>query len=360
MSTFPETLPTHSISQPTAPAYTLFDSRSVALATFFGTPAAGATLMAVNDRRLGRAGRALTILILGIAVTAAAILVGWNIPQAGASILALLLMFGMARIALSVQGKAVTDHAARGGKLASKWAAFAVGIAWLVVLFAIVYTSLYLPAYRFEHGPKVVMGSKDEVYYTGTATESEAQALGNILKSNGYFSDKGVTVLLDKSATATVVSFVVKPGIWDQPDMVASFDEMGREIAPVVGGFPIQVRLINKERDLKNTTIVGKVDAANDHVYYMGSATDAQAHALATALTADGFFDGSGTDVFLSRQSDATALSFVVKDGAWDDPAMVASFEKIAREVAPSVGGLPIHLHLSNTNLDVKKDELLK
>jgi hypothetical protein len=49
----------------------------------------------------------------------------------------------------------------------------------------------------------------------------------------------------------------------------------------------------------------------------------------------------------------------VVKDGAWDDAGMVASFEKIARDVAPTVGGVPLHLHFDNTNLDVKKDMAL-
>ena len=114
--------------------------------------------------------------------------------------------------------------------------------------------------------------------------------------------------------------------------------------------------MIDKKRDVKNQTSVGQVSSGNDHVYFMGTATDTQARALAKALTADGFFDGTGIDVFFSRQSDGTALSFVVKDGAWDDAGMVASFEKIARDVAPTVGGVPLHLHFDNTNLDVKKD----
>lgn len=356
MSTIPETLPSTAIPPPHPSAYALFDSQSVALATFFGTPVAGATLMAVNDRRLGRAGRASTLLIVGIVLTAAAILIGWNIPSGASAVIGLLLMFGMQRVAASVQGSAVKDHVGRGGRLGSKWAAFGVGIAFFVVLFGIVFVALYLPEYKFEHGPKVVVGTKDEVYYTGSATQTEAQSLGNVLKSNGYFSDKGVTVLLDKSPGGTVVSFVAKEGSWNQPDLVASFDEMGREIAPGVGGFPIKVRLITKERDVKSETVVGQVSTGNDHVYYMGNATEAQGRALAKALTTDGFFEGKGIDVFLSKQSDGTTLSFVVGDGVWDDASMVSSFEKIARDVAPSIGGLPILLHLDNTNLEVKKD----
>jgi len=140
---------------------------------------------------------------------------------------------------------------------------------------------------------------------------------------------------------------------------VAGFDEIARAVAPSIGGFPIAVRLVNKERDVKNTTTVGKVTFGNDHIYYLGLATQAQAQALGQVLKTDGFFVDKGFDVFLSKQSDGTSLAFVVADGAWDDPAMVASFEKIARDAAPAVGGLPIHLHMVNSTLEVKKDEAL-
>jgi len=269
------------------------------------------------------------------------------------------LVIAMQRIAISMQGAAVKDHLLRGGKLGSKWAAFGVGMAYLTAIFAVAFVAVFIPAYKAGNGPKVVVGTKDEVYYSGTATQADAQALGNSLKATGYFADNGVTVLLDKGPSGTIVSFVVKEGIWDKPDMVSSFDEIGREIAPAVGGFPIQVRLLNKAREVKKETTVGKFSAGNDHIYYLGAATESQARALADALKTEGFFEGKGSDVFLSKQSDGTTLSFVVGDGVWDDPALVASFEKIARQAAPAIGGLPIRLHLENTSLEVKKDEPL-
>ena len=360
MSTISQQLPETTIPQPQAPAYTLFDAQAIGLATFFGTPAAGATLMLVNDNRLGRSGHGATTLILAIAVTALVILVGWNIPQGFSAPIALLLVFAMRHIATAMQGTAVKDHMERGGLLGSKWRAFTVGMAYFVAIFGTAFFAVFLPAYKLDHGPKVVVGSKDEIYYSGSATQAEAVALGKDLKATGYLSDSGVTVMLDKGQDGTVVSFVVKEGIWDKPDMVASFDEIGREVAPVLGGFPIKVRLMDKNRNIKHESGVGKVDAGNDHIYYMGAASAAQAHALAEALKTAGFFGSKGADVFLSKQSDGTALSFVVGDGIWDDPAMIASFEKIARDVAPAIGGLPIRLRLENTSLEVKKDEALK
>lgn len=52
-------------------------------------------------------------------------------------------------------------------------------------------------------------------------------------------------------------------------------------------------------------------------------------------------------------------LAFVVGAGVWDDPALVAGFEKIARQAAPAVGGLPLRLRLVDTSLEIKKDEVL-
>jgi hypothetical protein len=338
-----------------APAYTLFDANAVALATFLGTPVAGATLMLVNDKRLGRAGRGILTLILTVAVTALVVFLGWNIPRGGSSIFAVLMIVGMRLLSGKLQGAAMAEHLQRGGRLGSQWAAAGVGLVFLAVFVGVVFAVV-----SANQGTKVLVGTKDEVYYSGTATAADATALGNALKGDGYFTDRGVTVALDKEASGPIVSFVIKEGAWEQPDTVATFDEIGRQVAPLVGGFPIKVRLQNKEREVKNESTVGKLSLGNDHIYYLGSATEAQAQALGNALKTAGFFEGKGVDVFLAKQSDGTALSFVVGDGAWDDASMVTDFEKITRDAAPAVGGLPIRMRLENTSLEVKKDEVLK
>lgn len=56
------------------PAYTLFDANAVGIATFFGTPVVGCSLMALNYRRLGKSRNAVMALVLGIAVTGLVIL----------------------------------------------------------------------------------------------------------------------------------------------------------------------------------------------------------------------------------------------------------------------------------------------
>lgn len=337
-------------------AYTLYDSRAVALATFLGTPVAGGILMALNYRRLGRPGTAVMTMAAAIAGTALLILVGWNIPQGLNSIVAIGVMFAMKAIAKSLQGPAVTQHLEGGGKLASMWNACWIGLTILAVVFG----SIFLALYMKDRLPEVMVGSKDEVFYSGSATKEEAQSLGNALKTDGYFTDRGTSVILVKGAGGTKVQFVAKEGIWNQIPMVESFEIVGQQIAASVGGLPIEVDLLNKDRVLQTKSNVGKVAAdGKDSVYYLGTATETDAQALGDALKTAGFFQGKGSDVFLSKHSDGTMISFVVSDGVWDNPSDVKGFEDVARRVAPAAGGTPVKLRLISTSLVVKKDETL-
>lgn len=345
----------------TTPSYTLFDSRAVAVATLFGTPAAGSSLMALNYRRLGHAGKGAIALVLGLAITGLVILLMWNLPRSISFPVALALLFGMQRIAMRLQGPVVKEHVQHGGRLGSKWGALGLGAAW----FAVIFLAVFIPAYASNNKPRVIIGSKDAVYYTGTATRAEAQALGDALKEHGYFSDQGASgngadVYLAKGKDDTVISFIVKAGSWNQPEILENFEEIGREVAPSVGGFPLQVHLMNTTYDVKKVSTVGKAAfAGDDDVYYLGAATEAQAKALGQSFQSMGFFRGKGVDVFLSRHSDGTVLSFVVGKAAWDDPEIVGYFEKTVRQAAPAVGGLPVRLRLVNNVLEVKKDEMV-
>jgi len=343
-----------------APLYPLYDANAVSLATLFGNPLAGACLMFVNDRRLGRAMRGWLTLLCAAVVTAVVISVGWNFSPGVSLGITVVLVLAMREIARALQGRAVAAHVAQGGRLGSKWTAFWVGFVFLMATVAAVFVLLFMPAYKHE-GPKVIVGSKDDVFYTGTAARSEALALGNDLKTDGYFLDKGETVVLDKGANGTVISFVVKEGSWNDASTMDSFEEIARQVAPDVGGLPVKVQLLNKKRVVERESQVAIAEfEGGDRVYSMGIVTAAEAQALGNALKEQGFFEGNGADVFLTKHSDGTTLAFVVGDGVWDDTKAVASFEQIVRAAAPTVGGLPVRLKLESTGLDVKKDELLK
>lgn len=338
--------------QAPAPKYKLFDSNAVVLATLFGTPAAGGSLMALNYRRLGQGAKAAMTLIVMVVIAILAILITWNLPRGVTTMVGLGLLLGTRWSAQRLQGQVVKDHANRGGRLGSKGGAFGFGLA---VFGAIVICVLI--GFGLTRDPSITIGAKDDISYSGSATKSDAQALGNTLQQIGYLKDRGVSVSVAKGKEGTTVSFVIKEGAWNDPNVLSQFEEIGREVAPAVGGFPIRVRLLNSDREVEKESAVGKIPFGKDEVYYAGIANEKDAKALGQALTSAGFFENRGADVFLAKHSDGVAFSFVVGQAVWENPALVGQFENIVRQTAPSVGGLPVKLRLVNTSLEAKKIE---
>jgi|ERR1035438_5895668 hypothetical protein len=125
-----------------APAYSLFDSRAVALATFLGSPLAGCALMGVNYNRLGNSGAAVRAVVAGVVSTGLLLYVSFSINSSLLNVLPLLLMFLMMRIAKGLQGDDVEQHVRQGGKLASRLSAAGIGIAAMAVVLLVVWACL--------------------------------------------------------------------------------------------------------------------------------------------------------------------------------------------------------------------------
>jgi hypothetical protein len=231
------------------------------------------------------------------------------------------------------------------------------------LVLAALFVVISVAGYVAYHRTGVVIGTKDEVYYSGSATKDEAQALGNALKTIGYFTDKGADVFLAKGTGGTIVSFVVEDGTWNDPAKVTDFAKIVRGEASTVGGLPITLRLLNTSDTVEKSEVLnqrtGVVIGTNDEVFYFGSATKDEAQALGNALKTIGYFTDKGAYVYVAKGKDGTIVSFVVTDGTWNDPTMVANFETIARGEASTVGGLPITLRLLNTSDAVEKSEVL-
>jgi hypothetical protein len=365
--------------QYTPPAYRLYDVGAVALATFLGSPLAGAVLIASNYRKLGQGGNGFLALLLGAAASAGEIYIGLTSTKNPA--IATLVLFAITWLAAKeLQGNAIKTHVAWGGQLFSNWRAVGVSVLTTLVLgggvFAYLYHTGQLQKYiaQAENQQKqvqappnpaqtpqntVTIGTKDQVVYSGTATASDATALGNALKAAGYFQDRGVTVQLSKGAGGTVIGFVVADGVWNQAGTLSQFAEIARGVASTVGGLPVQMQLLNSTMIMEKSSTVGEADfSGGDAVIYEGTATQADAQTLGQQLKTIGFFGGKGANVFLTKDG-GTSIAFVVADGIWNNPKMVSDFETIVRSVAPSVGGLPIDLRLDNTTLTVEKDEMV-
>jgi hypothetical protein len=206
--------------------------------------------------------------------------------------------------------------------------------------------------------PKVMVGTKDEIYYYRSATKEDAIALGQALKETGFLTNSGAGILLSKgkSRGATVVSFILKDGAWNHPDAISNFGEIGRRIAPSVGGFPLRMRLIDQRFVVQKDLAVGKETIGmRDTIYYFGSATSQDAIALGQSLRSAGAMKDVGATILLAKGG-VTTISFVVKQTPWERPEVVAVFESLMRQVAPSVGGLPLKLRLLDPGGVVHKE----
>ena len=236
--------------------------------------------------------------------------------------------------------------------VAAKFLAYAIGLALVATL---VVWSIH-PSKKWTPIPKVIVGTKDEIDYYHAATREDAQALGRILQAIGFLNNRGSTVLLSKGIDGTRVTFVLDKGGWDHPATIYSFEEIGRRIAPSIGGYPIQVRLIDWTRNLHKELTVGKaVIGARDEIYYFGAAKEADATLLGRALQTAGYLTDRGASVVLSK-GDGTSISFVLDDGAWNRPQIAAAFERLVRQVAGAAGGLPIQLRLLDPKMEPKKE----
>jgi hypothetical protein len=341
--------------------YRLFNANAVALAAFICSPLGGAILIAVNYGRLGKAGKGALAILFGSMATALPILIQWNWKTPAGSLVSLALGFLFFlctwQIAHEIHGEAIEEHIARGGKLGTKSTALFVGIASLAAVFGVMYAALFAIQDR-----KLIIGNKDVVVYSGLATKPSALALGNELRSDKYFLDHGATVLLDRGIGSRTLSFVVQDGIWNQPGMLSSFEELAREAAPAVGGLPVDVQLLDSKQEVEAKSTVG--DACfgdNNCVYYEGSATRDEAKALGQQLESTGVFRGKDATVFLIRHDgEGTTLAFVIVGEAWTNPRKLSELETIVRDAAPAVGGLPIVMHLVNTQLELEKEELIE
>jgi len=232
-------------------------------------------------------------------------------------------------------------------RIAPQWVGLGVGIALLATIAGV--------EISIHSTPKVVIGKNDEIYYYRRATKEDALALGDALQKIGFLNDRGTSVLLWMGGGPTVVSFVLNDGAWDHPNVISNFTEIGRRIAMAVGGFPIQVHLIDAHRNIRKKMTVGKAMAGTkDIVYYFGEATDRDARTLGEALRSAGYFADRGATVALLK-GEGTVISFVVQDGLWDQPAAIATLDRLVRQLAPSVGGLPIELRLLDRAMDIKQ-----
>ena len=103
---------------------------------------------------------------------------------------------------------------------------------------------------------EVTFDGGDGVYYEGSATKAQAQALGRHFQSKGFFRGKGTNVLLTIHDDGTTLAFVVADGVWNNPSKVSNFEAIVRDVAPMLGGLPIDMHLVNRQVQLEKDDVI--------------------------------------------------------------------------------------------------------
>jgi hypothetical protein len=96
---------------------------------------------------------------------------------------------------------------------------------------------------------------KDEIYYCGSATKANAEALGKALQASRFFNGQGATVWLSKE-DSTTLAFVVTEGAWTRPEVFASYQSLARQAAASVGGLPVTIRLVDAKLAPKREALI--------------------------------------------------------------------------------------------------------
>jgi len=228
--------------------------------------------------------------------------------------------------------------------------AAAIGIALITSVALLRNGQKHKPTY-----PKFVLGTKDEVFYSSSFTAHDAEALAQALHKVGFFRDEGASVFLSRRGGVTGVSFAMHEDSWKHEETIAALEQIGRHIAPEIGGFPIEVRVTDSDWNVQKAMTVGKLDfGAHVSIYYFGSATKENAEALGHALREAGYLVDAGVSVALSKNGN-TSVGFVVRDGVWQQPDTVARFQNLVHLMAPRIGGLRVELLLMNAAMEVEK-----
>lgn len=128
---------------------TLYSLRAISLATFFGGPLAASYLVKRNFEAFGKDKQGRNALIMGIAFTVAMFGLLFSLPEEIADKIPnfILPVIYTGIIALLVEwklGARMHKHADEGGEFHSLWKAFFVGLVFLVILMAGVFSTVFV------------------------------------------------------------------------------------------------------------------------------------------------------------------------------------------------------------------------
>lgn len=124
----------------TATGEPLYRLAAAGIATFFGTPVAGAWVITRNLKSLGRHDEMRKAWLTGIGIMVVIFIAAWFLPESvPATPINIAAVLAMHQYAKQTTGAALEQHSANGGSYLSNWRAFGVSLLFLIVIMAVVF-----------------------------------------------------------------------------------------------------------------------------------------------------------------------------------------------------------------------------
>ncbi|MCX5741703.1 MAG: hypothetical protein NT062_04285 [Proteobacteria bacterium] len=219
------------------PDPSLFSSAQVAVATFFGGPIGGTTLIALNEARLGAKRNAALAIVLGVALTAFLLWIALTIAQLPSVILPIAYTAGLQVFAKQRYGKRPLVHR-------SNWTVGGVTLGGLALSVGAVLAAAALWIASFD---KVSVGEVDVIYKAGT-TADEARAVAGFVQT--LQGAAGATIVIEKRDARGqhryVVGVVMADDAFDDNTVRLTLKSIGDALSTgVFHGAPVEMQMLD-------------------------------------------------------------------------------------------------------------------
>ncbi|MBF8984015.1 hypothetical protein IZY60_10735 [Lutibacter sp. B2] len=214
-----------------------------------------------------------------------------------------------------------------------------------------------------DYGTKLTFGENNELYYTENVTVEEAQALGDYLVKEGFFTNDGneSSIQLNKTADIYEYRMVVNEGFEQDQDMIDAMKLVAHEISEkVFNGASLNVHLCDDT--LKTLTVVVPDDygtklnfGENNELYYTDNVTVEEAQALGDYLVKQNFFENDGNlrSIQLNKSGTTYEFRMIIKKGLEQDQSTIDSMKLFATDLSSSVfNNKDIDIHLCDENFE--------
>jgi len=130
---------------PDKPTNKLYTENAIRVATFLGGPLVAGYLIADNYKQLGQSKHIQTTWLITILATVVIFIIAWFLPVSFPPyILPIAYTVGTYYLVQNLQGKKIKAHVTAGGEIWSMGRAILIGLAGLIIIFAIVFSAFIL------------------------------------------------------------------------------------------------------------------------------------------------------------------------------------------------------------------------